>query len=151
MNKVIQISILLLAVILFNCGTKSEEGPDTTKPIVTVEEPVDNQQYAAGSALKLTATFTDNKELKECVVTLTFEGDATQSIELKGTTGVDDPWTPEPETIALTGKSMTVTGQALFESSIPASKTGKYTLTLEVKDNAEVNNITTQQIHIELI
>lgn len=142
---------LLLLTCLFACKKKEDEGPDTTKPQVTVSEPTEGQQYNEGSILELTATFSDNRALKECVAKLVRTGDAPSNVQLKSATGIDDPWEPLNDTIPLSGTSDDVSNRALFEPSIPASKPGIYKLTLEVRDNAETPNVTIQEINIELI
>jgi hypothetical protein len=142
---------LLLVTCLFACKKKKDDGPDTTKPQVTVDEPTAGQQYSEGSILKLTASFSDDRALKECVAKLVRTGDAPGTVELKSATGIDDPWEPVNDTIPLNGTSDDVANRALFEPSIPASKPGVYKLTLEVRDAAENPNVTIQEITIELI
>jgi len=61
-------------------------------PVLTVEKPTEGQSFVAGvgDIMTLTATCTDNKQLKELICNVEYT-DAPGNI-LKGATGVNDPW-----------------------------------------------------------
>ena len=104
-------------------------------PTINVTEPVEGQTYVFYAEFNLKATFTDNKELKECVATMVRTGDVPGKASLKGATGIDDPWDPDPYVIDLTGTSDSYNGP-LFGGMVPECQIGTYKLTLEVKDTA---------------
>jgi len=105
-------------------------------PTINVTEPVNDQSFLFYADFNLKATFTDNKELKECVATLMRTGDLLGGkASLKDATGIDDPWDPDPFVINLSGTSDSYNGP-LFGGMVPECQIGTYDLTLEVKDTA---------------
>ncbi len=133
--------IAFLATITISCGGNSEEELDTTKPTVTVQTPSENDEFAVGETIHFTALFSDNKELKNCVV----------SLSLVSGVGDGTPWSPSSTTIPLSGTSQNIDNITLFGGPIPVCQAGTYKIKIEVSDNADVPNITVEDINIELI
>ncbi|WP_439185522.1 DUF4625 domain-containing protein [Carboxylicivirga taeanensis] len=115
------------------CGGGSD-GPDKTKPEADIKVPSANQTFVKGANLPLDAVFTDNKALKNCVVTLVYNPDVT-SAQLKG---LSDPWEPAPATIPLNGKQTDEQKlDNIFAEPVESScLSGDYTLTFIVEDAA---------------
>jgi len=127
------LAIVLLTFSTVSCGS-DDEGPDTTAPQVTIETPTADQEFTKGANLPLKAEFTDDRELSECTVSLSFNPEPAGSSALKGIT---DPWTPEDAVIALSGKTDNKDLANIFATSIEGTcKSGSYTLTFVVKDKA---------------
>lgn len=108
-------------------------------PLLTVFEPVDTSIFTFGDIIKLNAHVADNKSLKNCIASL--------SIETPYDT--NQPWTPEPTTISLSGTSQNI-NDTLFGGIIPQCAEGIYNLNIEVSDNEPVANITSRNIKIEI-
>ena len=139
-SNLLLLIVVFLATIIISCGDKKEE-LDTTKPTVTVQTPSENDEYAVGETIHFTAIFTDNKELKSCVV----------SLSLVSGVGDGTPWSPSSTTIPLSGTSQNIDNITLFGGPIPICQAGTYQIKLEVSDNADVPNITVKDINIEII
>jgi len=116
-------------------------------PVLTVEKPAEGQSYVAGigDIMTLTATCTDNKQLKELVCNVDYM-DNPKNV-LKGSTGVNDPWEPVEFKIPLSGTSKTFTNEPLFED-IPESIAGNYKLVLTLYDTE--GNSTQKEINFIL-
>ena len=141
--KKIKFSLIvsLIALLSFSCGDDGKEDVDTTKPEVTIQTPSENDEYAVGETISLTATFTDNVELKNCTVSIS---------QIQGN-GDGSPWKPSSMNITLSGKSQSVNNQTLFGGAIPNCQAGTYKIKIEVSDNADVPNITVKEVIIEII
>ncbi len=116
-------------------------------PVLTVEKPQEGASFVAGiDFMTLTATCTDNKELKELVCSVVYTDNPGNV--LKGATGVNDPWEPQSFKIPLTGTSKSFTDEPLFGGQIPESLAGNYKLILKLYDNED--NVTTKEINFIL-
>lgn len=127
------IGLLLLALVI---GCSKDEG-DSTAPYVTLNTPVEKQEYSRGTALKLDAVFGDDVALKECRVNLEFiEGiEPTGSAGLKG---IDTPWEPEEMVIPLSETYQEVKDMVLFGDYIPVQiQSGIYRLKFDIYDLAK--------------
>ena len=135
-------SFLIPVLIVFTSIAVSckKDKADTTKPEVSVTAPVSGTVYAVGETIRLTADLSDNKELKSCKVTIAYSGDGS---------GEGNPWAPSATTIALSGTSQSV-DQDLFGGPIPTCKSGDYKITIEVSDAADVPNVTTKEIDVQI-
>lgn len=133
--------IVLIALFSTSCGDKTKDEVDATKPEANIQTPSENDEFAIGETIYLTATFTDNKGLKNCVV----------SISLVQGNDDGNPWAPTPMTIPLSGTSQSVDNITLFGGAIPAVQTGTYKIKFEVSDNAETPNVTIKEVNIEII
>ena len=143
-NRVLKFSTLFLLVLFVAWGDDKNEGPDTTAPSVMITTPAEGRVYYRGRDLPLNAVFTDNKALKNCVVTIEYFGKVqSAAASLKG---VGSPWTPAksieyeqegyPFTIALEEvKEDVVTIGQMFDQAIEgACLGGNYTLTFVTSD-----------------
>ncbi|NPA36859.1 MAG: DUF4625 domain-containing protein [Chlorobi bacterium] len=139
-EKLFFITVLFAALFFTGCKDDDDDSVDTEKPVITILKPVDGDVYATGELITFSANFIDNKELKNCKVTLGIvsgNGDGTA-------------WTPGETNIALSGTTMAVTDRDLF-GVIPDCETGTYKLTVEVSDAAEVPNINIHSLNIDII
>jgi hypothetical protein len=132
--------VAIIASLSISCGDDKKDDVDATKPGVTIQTPSENDEYAIGETILLTATFTDNKELKNCMV----------SISLVQGNGDGTPWAPSSMTIPLSGTSQSVDNITLFGGPIPICQAGTYKIKFEVSDNATTPNITVKEINIEI-
>jgi hypothetical protein len=134
-------TLALLSLLLFSCNGGSDDEPDTEKPGVTIKAPTEGTVYAIGETIKLSASFTDNEGLKNCKTTLV----------LVSGNGDGTAWNPVPTNIPISGTEQTISNIGLFGGAIPTCETGTYKLTLEVSDNAEVPNVATSSVNIDII
>ena len=142
MKKInLSLFVTLIALLSFSCGGNGKEEVDTTKPEVTIQTPSENDEYAIGETISLTATFSDNEELKSCTVSIS---------QVQGN-GDGSPWSPNMMTITLSGKSQSVNNHTLFAGAIPDCQAGTYKIKFEVSDNADVPNVTVEEVNIEII
>ncbi|GEM_PF-3590884 len=129
--------VALIASLTISCG----DDVDATKPDVTIQTPSESDEYAVGETIYFTATFSDNKGLKSCLV----------SISLVQGVGDGNPWTPSSMSIPLSGTSQSVDNITLFGEPIPPRQSGTYKIKFEVSDNADVPNVTVKEVNIEII
>ncbi len=132
--------VIFLTTITFSCGGDSEE-VDTTKPVVSVQTPSEDDEYAVGETILCTASFSDNKGLKNCLV----------SLSLVSGVGDGTPWAPSSMTIPLSGTPQNIDNIFLFGGPIPVCQVGTYKVKFEVSDNADVPNITVKEVNVEII
>ena len=135
----------ILTFALWSCGGGSD-GPETPedkeKPQMTISSPANNATITKGDYLKLTGTFTDDVALKELFVSIA-------AVTTKSATGIDDPWEPSSQTIAMEGTEMDLVAKKLFDEIIPADcLTGPYNLKLVLRDG--VGNETVKEIAITI-
>ncbi len=135
------LTVVLFASLTISCGDDDKNDVDATKPGATIQTPSENDEYAVGETIYLTATFTDNKELKNCVV----------SLSLVQGNGDGTPWAPSATIISLLGTSQSVDNETLFNGPIPVCQAGTYKIKFEVSDNAAIPNITVKEVIIEII
>ncbi|MBS2100393.1 DUF4625 domain-containing protein [Carboxylicivirga linearis] len=136
--KILSISLLITSL-LSACG-KEEESADLTKPTAVITLDRDNHFFSPMSSIVINGSFSDNKELKECQVTIS---------SLKSSRGFDLDWEPETYKIPLSGTEMTITGQQIF-TIIPVDiKYGEYQITFKVLDTSDNYNFYTQDIVIQ--
>lgn len=151
MNKMFKgLSFLVLALALFACkksSTTSEPPPvvvpDTTKPTMTLVDPVADKTFTLGKPLHLQMDLSDNKELKSYKVTV--------AKSLKGLDTADwafsQTWTipAGSKTFAVNHNEitipLTVTGKA--------TTTGKYDVTVILSDTS--GNETSVSVAVVLV
>lgn len=131
---------MLTLMAVTSCSKGDDEGADLTKPTAVIELDRDNNVYGSGSSIVINGDFTDDVELKECQVTLTF---------LKSSKGVDLAWEPETYKIKLTGKEDAVAGQQIFEVIPLDIMYGEYQVTFKVLDTSNNYSQYTFDIVIE--
>ncbi|MGQ1784831.1 DUF4625 domain-containing protein [Saccharicrinis sp. GN24d3] len=153
--KMISCFAIATALMLSACGgdgggdEPEPEPTDSANPVITVTTPTaTGQTYPLGGTFQFTGTFTDDLDLKEVEFILE-DNKPPSAASLKAATGVEDePWEPEAETVALSGKTGEV-NKGLF-GGIPASDiwTGSYTLTITCTD--AVGKTATKTIDVTL-
>jgi hypothetical protein len=122
--KISMLFSLLTGLIMVTSCSKDEKKVFTL-PTATITKPTDGQVFYRGNTIFFSASFQSERGLKECTLYLR---------ESKSMKGWDDPWTPE-QTIPLTGHSMSVDNEILFEPNIPFDiKSTNYELVLLVVD-----------------
>lgn len=153
----------ILALSFVSCGS-GDDSIDTSAPVIEMTKPSDNQQIVPGTGdLIVEGTLSDNDALSVCNISIGYTGSQTSAVvmsdeEMKSTsthgdgtvTGIDDiEWKPDTVNISLIGKTFEFeTGYKPF-NSVPANiKFGKYTLTIEVED--EAGNVATEEILLNL-
>ena len=143
----------LLVIAMAACGGSDDEGPDTQGPSVQITTPNTTDTYTRGNNLPLEATFTDNRGLDNCEITIDYIGATPGAVELKG---IGTPWTPAETDKVHTIKFNDVTTkdvdeEQLFEMPIEAACLGGvYRLTFVISDNAPEPNVTTETIDIKI-
>ena len=148
------LALSLLVITMAACGgSDDDEGPDTQGPSVEITTPNTTDTYKRSGNLPLEATFTDNRGLDNCEITIDYVGEIPGSAELKG---IGTPWTPaesnKVHTIKFNDvKTKDVNESQLFDMSIePSCLSGVYRLTFVISDNAPEPNVTTETIDIKI-
>ncbi|MFO8000302.1 MAG: DUF4625 domain-containing protein [Marinilabilia sp.] len=144
-----------IAVTLIACGSDDGDDPkDNTPPEINISSPSDGATLYpdANDDLIVEGSLTDDVALSTGVISIEYTDSessavvkddntlkSTSSDEGDGTiTGIDDdPWSPDPVELSLSGETHEFeTGYKPF-GSIPSDvKYGEYTLTIEVEDEA---------------
>jgi len=118
------VMLLVISMLLFAC----EKEGDKESPIAMIETPSIGQEYSRGQVIYLNALFTDNEGLERCEVKIG---------STKSTFGWDDPWEPETEVIALSGRSFQLDKHLLFNGPIPIDiMSSTYVIQIEVFDKS---------------
>jgi len=108
------------------CGGSDDPAPDTTKPVISITSPSLSTDVAVGSDFKVTGTITDNIDLKNYTIEVSFVGPTTK------TTLYDFDFDRVNETIS--GKEFTIPFEAI---EVPAAtNTGNYKLTVTATDKS---------------
>ena len=144
MNKQLTkvLAIILLSFSAVSCGSDDEE-PDTTAPQVTIEAPTADQKIKREATIPLEVTFTDDKGLKKCTISLT----KSTTKSLKGTPLA---WEPKMVEILLSGKEVEKKMSDVFSEAAPFDcAIGFYDLNLTIED--EVGKTTEKTVQIELV
>lgn len=154
MKKIINVlTVGILLITLSNSCKKSEDPkPDEEAPTIEFTKPSmdGSTEYSRGLPMDFSATFRDNKALKECVVTISYNYETTSSV-LKG---IGSPWAPaelgEQFTIEFDGETEKTVATNLFDDDIEIScLSGSYTLTFVVEDKSGNLFTTTVDVSIE--
>ncbi|WP_282037005.1 Ig-like domain-containing protein [Saccharicrinis aurantiacus] len=135
------LNLIFLSLVFASCG--KDEVEDTEAPTASISSPVENRVYPMSSTLFLSATFEDNKELKEVTCSLRKVSESNKS-----TMGWDEVWNPTPVTFPLSGTNDAIESQWLFEETIPSIMIGDYVVVVTVSDHSK--NFTTYEIPITI-
>jgi hypothetical protein len=130
-NKFFTYIFLLITLLFSSCGEDAEEIiEDLNGPLGVVTKPSVGQKFSKGDLVLLSATFSDDKELKECSISLGYSGN-------KGASVVLPAWEPEAVVISLNNKEITITDRTLFGGAIPTEiLTGEYSVTITITDKS---------------
>jgi hypothetical protein len=125
--------VFLFLTILFS-GCEGEEGEtiieDLNGPLGMITKPTMGQTFTRGDLILLSATFSDDLELKECVIEIAYSGEKSASV-------VHPEWEPVAVTITFGDKEVSIVDRELFGGEIPAEiLAGEYTITLTLKDKS---------------
>jgi len=154
MKKIINVLTVGILLLTFasSCKKNDDPKPDVEAPTIEFAKPSldGSTAYSRGFSMDFSATFRDNKALKQCVVTISYNPEVTTSM-LKG---IGSPWTPvqteEQFSIEFDGEKEKVVSVNLFDDDIEiACLSGSYTLTFAVEDESENKFTTTVDITIE--
>ncbi len=142
--------ILVVSVFGFSCKKSSKDTPDIKPPVFsTFDAPAAAQVYSApGGKILLKTTATDDRALKSLVVKIAYKP-TTPIAVIKSTTGLDDAWTQDDITITLSGASQVIDNQQIFGDLAGTFKSGTYTITLILTDQADL--ATTKTVDVQLI
>ncbi len=144
MNKMIKLLPIALLVMAFTFSCKKSDpdpGPDTTAPTVEFTKPNADgtTKYSRGSSMDLDAVFKDDRALKSCTITISYNA-AAPSTALKG---IGTPWTPAEDgsqhVISFNGETEKEEKVAmLFDQEIEAAcLAGSYTLKFVMLDKTD--------------
>lgn len=82
------IAVMLLAA----CSSDDDATTDTEKPVITIEEPHDEEEVAPGGEIHFDALFTDNQELASYKIEIHNAFDGHTHSVLKQESPEDNPW-----------------------------------------------------------
>jgi hypothetical protein len=138
MKKLLQYIILILVTMLIVSGCEKGESPeniiDSKSPTVVVTKPQHNQTFPRSGSILLSAIFSDDNDLKQCIIGLSFK-------EEKSASKVYPPWDPADETIVFAGTEKSIVDRLLFGGTIPLNiQTGIYKVTITIQDKAGNSN-----------
>ena len=146
------IVVNLLAGILSGCSKGGSNPPvvvpDTTKPTITITNPVAGTTFSAGSNIPFQATFADNVALQSYSVAVSQKVLGGLALKVVPTSV---PFTYTKSTTGLSGKSQPIT---LSDINIPANTattivtTGVYNLKVTCTDSSNNSANTTLEITI---
>ncbi len=127
MKKTIKLSrlVYLLFSIMVVTACSDKEDIDSVAPVVELLKPVNSDLFLRGGAIVVNANVSDNVELRDMEISLA---------ALKAAKGIDTPWTPDVQKIALSGKEQQIRNIVAF-SQIPNDiMSGMYSLSIQVND-----------------
>lgn len=127
MKKTIKLSrlVYLLFSIMVVTACSDKEDIDSVAPVVELLKPVNSDLFLRGGAIVINANVSDNVELRDMEISLA---------ALKAAKGIDTPWTPDVQKIALSGKEQQIRNIVAF-SQIPNDiMSGMYSLSIQVND-----------------
>jgi hypothetical protein len=131
-KKIISYVFLFLTVVFSACEGENGETiiEDLNGPLGMIKKPTMGQTFTRGDLILLSATFSDDLELKECVIEITYSGEKSASVVLP-------EWEPASVTITFGDKEVSIVDRELFGGAIPTEiLAGDYTITLTLKDKS---------------
>jgi hypothetical protein len=146
------ITLFVAAVFFTSCSSDDDATPDTQKPVITIAEPHNEDEFAPGSELHFEALFTDNVELRSYKIEIHDDFDDHTHAYTKSSHDVN-PWSYE-ETFTIPA------GRTSFDAEhhidIPthtndgvAISEGRYHLGVFLTDAAGNQTEAFREIHIE--
>jgi hypothetical protein len=137
------ITVVLTLALMIACSDSDDSPSDKKDPVIELTKPQANEVYGKLKNIEISGTFSDDRELKDIVFTLTFpEVKSAQVIE-------PDAWAPKAVTIPLEGKSQTFTDEKIFEAIPNDIKSGNYNLNIKLSDATGKTSEKTITIKIE--
>lgn len=119
---------LLLAVPLLFTNCKKEEDVDTTKPVISISTPTQEQEIQRGTKFMITGTITDDKELASFKIDIHDGSGHTHKSTISG----ENEWDHEI-TKSISGTSYSISE----EVTIPVTAdTAEYDIIIEALDKA---------------
>ncbi|MBS2097470.1 DUF4625 domain-containing protein [Carboxylicivirga linearis] len=149
--NILTVGLLALSV-TSSCKKSDDPGPDEQAPTIEFTKPSADGStvYYRGMSMDFSATFRDDRALKQCQVNISYNSVTPSSI-LKG---IGSPWGPaengDSDVFLFDGEKEETISTNLFDEDIEiACLAGEYTLTFVVMDESENTFTTTVDVTIE--
>ena len=136
------LTFIVIIILIAGCKKKSNiiaEPPDTTKPTIIITQPTAGQAFVTGNTIAFQATFSDNKELKNYVVTVTKVTTSGMILKIVPTVKLFSYTSPPPGTFGTGVKQQVITLSDIVIPQHTATElvaTGKYNVKATCSDTA---------------
>lgn len=91
-TRLIYLFSISLSLVLTACSDDDASVPDTEKPVISLMEPHDEEEFAPGEEIHFEALFTDNEELASYKIEIHNAFDDHTHAYLKSEEHEDNPW-----------------------------------------------------------